>query len=84
MLYHKVTLIAKINPLKYFLSRSTLIGRLEKWVIILNEFDIKYVDQKSIKGQAIEDQLAYAPILVEQQIHVELLDVEIMQISTQT
>ena len=40
MLSHTTRLVAKIDPLKYFLSKETLIGRLAKWVMILSEFDI--------------------------------------------
>ena len=35
---------------------------MEKWVMMLGEFDINYVDRKAIKGQAIVDQLVEAPI----------------------
>lgn len=57
-----VKLISKIDPLKYLLSKTTLTGRLTKWIMILSEFDIEYTDRKSIKVQAIVDQLADAPI----------------------
>lgn len=35
---HKVKLISKIEPLKYLLRKTTLTGRLAKWVMILCEF----------------------------------------------
>jgi hypothetical protein len=47
---HKVKLISKIDPLKYLLRKTTLTSRLAKWVMILSEFDIEYVDRKVIKG----------------------------------
>ena len=84
MLSHKVTLIVKIDPLKYFLSKSTLIGILEKWVMVLSEFDIEYMDQKDIKGQVIVDQLSDTQLSDERPIYVELPNDEIMQISTQS
>ena len=62
MLAHTTWLISKIDPLKYFLSRATLIGCVVKWAMILSEFDIDYVDKKEIKGKVIMDQLAEAPI----------------------
>ena len=40
MLAHTTWLVAKIDPLKYLLSKEALIGRLAKWVMILSEFDI--------------------------------------------
>lgn len=82
MLIHSVKLIAKIDPLKYLLSKSTLIGRLAKWVMILSEFDIEYVDQKSIKGQVIADQLGDAPLQNNMPLHIEFPDADILIVST--
>ena len=55
MLVHTTRLVAKIDPLKYLLSKAALTGRLAKWVMILSEFDIQYVERKAIKGQTIAD-----------------------------
>ena len=60
MLSHTIKLIEKIDPLKYLLSKAALIGWLPKWVMVLSEFDIEYVDCKAIKGHVIDDQLADA------------------------
>jgi len=62
MLAYLVKLIAKIDPLKYLLSKAALTGRLAKWVMLLSEYGIEYVDKKAIKGQIIADQLAKAPL----------------------
>lgn len=43
-------LITKVDPLKYLLRKATLIGRLAKGVMILNEFNIEYVERKVIEG----------------------------------
>jgi hypothetical protein len=58
MIAHRVTLISKVNPLKYLMTRPMLTGRLARWAIILTEFDIGYAPQKAIKGQAMADFLA--------------------------
>ena len=50
MLAHTIHLIAKIDPLKYLIGKVTLIGRLAKWMMILSEFDIQYIEHKAIKG----------------------------------
>lgn len=63
MLSHIVKLICKIDPLKYLLSKTTLTGLMAKWVMLLSEFDILYVDQKAIKGQVIAVQLAETPLV---------------------
>lgn len=49
MLTHTTQLVAKIDPLKYLLSKETLKRRLAKWVMILRKFDIQYVERKAIK-----------------------------------
>jgi RNase H-like domain found in reverse transcriptase len=55
MLAHKIILISKVDPLKYLMTWPMLTGRLAKWAIILTEFDITYMPQKAIKGQALAD-----------------------------
>ena len=50
MLAHTMQLVAKIDPLKYLLSKVALTSQLAKWMMILLEFDIQYVEQKAIKG----------------------------------
>lgn len=62
MLNHRTHLVAKIDPLKYLLSRTALIGCLAKWVMILSEYEIQYVEKKAIKGQVIANQLVDVPI----------------------
>jgi ribonuclease HI/transposase InsO family protein len=58
LLAHKIQLISRADPLKYLMTRPTLSGRLAKWALMLLEFDIEYVPQKAIKGQALADFLA--------------------------
>ena len=66
--------ISKIDRLKYLLSRATLTGHVAKWVMILSEFNIEYVDRKAIKGQVIVDQLVEAPIQDDHPMLVDFLD----------
>lgn len=80
MLNHKTHLVAKIDPLKYLLSRATLTRCLEKWVMILSEYDIHYVEHKAIKGQVTIDQLAEAPIQGDHPLVVNFLDESIFQV----
>jgi len=59
---YKVHVIPKANPIKYILSRPILNGRLAKWAMILNQYDLIYVRQKAVKGQALANFLADYPI----------------------
>ena len=84
MLAHTTWLITKIDPLKYLLSKSALTSHLAKWVMILSEFDIEYVERKAIKRQAITYQLVEAPITDQQPLHIEVPDESILMLTQQT
>ncbi|XP_058106828.1 uncharacterized protein LOC131250557 [Magnolia sinica] len=47
-----------MDPLEYLFEKPALTGRISKWQLLLSEFDITYVTQKAIKGQALADHLA--------------------------
>ncbi|GKV18516.1 hypothetical protein SLEP1_g28883 [Rubroshorea leprosula] len=49
--------------IEYMLSRPLLRGRIGKWVLALSEFNLKYMLQKAIKGQALANFLADHPCL---------------------
>ena len=53
-----IHLVAKVDPVKYILLRSVILGRRAKWTIILQQYDIVYIIQKAVKGQALADFLA--------------------------
>ena len=75
-------MVAKIDPLKYLLSKASLTGRLAKWVMLLSEFDIEYVERKAIKGQVIANQLAKAPLFDNTPMQIEFMDSSIMTLSS--
>eukprot|EP00261_Vitis_vinifera_P032227 XP_019073470.1 PREDICTED: uncharacterized protein LOC100259236 [Vitis vinifera] len=62
MTEYSVCLISRLDPLRYLFDRPALTGRLMRWLILLTEFDIQYVSQKSIKGSIVADHLASLPI----------------------
>lgn len=82
MLTHTIKLVAKIDPLKYLLSKEALTCRLAKWVMILSEFDIQYTEWRAIKGEAIADQLAEAPLPRKQTMEIDFPDRDVLAIST--
>lgn len=45
------TLVSRMDPLKYSFDKPALSGRLAWWHLLLAEFNINYVTQKSIKGK---------------------------------
>ena len=51
-----------MDPLKYLFEKTTLSGRLSRWLILLVEFDLKYVARKTTKGSIMSDFCAENPI----------------------
>ena len=51
-------LISHLDPLRYLFDKPALVGRLMRWLVLLTEFDIHYVTQKSIRGNIVADHLA--------------------------
>lgn len=61
LLNAEVHVMVKFDPLKHLFSKTDLSGRLAKWVMMLTEFDLKFVSQRAVKGQALTDNLVKAP-----------------------
>ncbi|XP_047257531.1 uncharacterized protein LOC124889608 [Capsicum annuum] len=55
-------LISRMDPLKYIFPKPMPTGKLAKRQILLSEFDIMYVTQKAVKGQALADHLTENPV----------------------
>ncbi|XP_030964372.1 uncharacterized protein LOC115985576 [Quercus lobata] len=51
-----------MDPLKYLFVKHALSGRFLRWLILLVEFDLKYVARKTIKRSAMLDFCAENPI----------------------
>ncbi|RVW73073.1 Retrovirus-related Pol polyprotein from transposon 17.6 [Vitis vinifera] len=61
MTEYSVHLISRLDPLRYLFDRPAF-GRLMRWLVLLTEFDIHYVTQKSIRGSIVADHLASLPV----------------------
>ena len=51
-----------MDPLKYLFEKPALSGRLSRRLILLVEFDFKYVARKTIKGSIVSNFCAENPI----------------------
>ncbi|KAL6333875.1 hypothetical protein AAG906_039285 [Vitis piasezkii] len=58
MTEYSIRLVSRLDPLRYLFDRPVLTGRLMRWLVLLTEFDIQYVTQKSVKGSIVADHLA--------------------------
>ena len=62
MTEYSIHLVSRLDPLRYLFDRFVLIGRLMRWLVLLTEFDIQYVTQKSVKDSIVTDHLASLPV----------------------
>ena len=46
------------HPLKSLLQQSDLSRRIARWVVLLGQFDIRYLPKQAIKGQVLADFVA--------------------------
>ncbi|RVW29873.1 Retrovirus-related Pol polyprotein from transposon 297 [Vitis vinifera] len=61
MIEYLVHLISRLDLLRYLFDRPSLVGRLMRW-LLLTEFDIHYVTQKSVRESIVADHLASLPV----------------------
>ncbi|XP_057453231.1 uncharacterized protein LOC130745105 [Lotus japonicus] len=78
MLSHTTWLVSKMDPIKYIFEKPALTGRIARWQMLLSEYDILYVTQKSVKGSALADFLAHQPLNDYQSMQCEFPDEDIM------
>ena len=84
MLAYKVLLIARMDPMKYLMEKPVQDGKTAKWVLLLSEFDIKYVILKFVKGRVIADHLAHFSLEEAKEIQGEFPDEDIMGIEIES
>ncbi|XP_049356393.1 uncharacterized protein LOC125821006 [Solanum verrucosum] len=80
---HVVRLISKANPIKFVMSKPVLNDRLARWYLQFQQFEIVYVPQKAVKGQALADFLADHPIPDDWELNDELPDEDAMVVEVQ-
>ena len=59
-------------------------GKTAKWVLLLSEFDIKYVTQKFVKGRVIVDHLTHCSPEQVEKIQGDFLDEDIIGIEVES
>jgi len=62
---YSIQVVSSMDVMKYLLSQPLLKGRLSKWSMHLLQFELTYVSQRAIKGQAFADFLAAHPCVDE-------------------
>ncbi|XP_070028784.1 uncharacterized protein [Nicotiana sylvestris] len=80
---HIVRLVSRENPINFVISKPVLSDRLARWYLQFQQFEIVYVAQKAIKGQALADFLANHLIPDDWELSDELPDEDAMVIVIQ-
>ncbi|XP_060190497.1 uncharacterized protein LOC132619680 [Lycium barbarum] len=81
---HSVNLISIANPIKFVMSKPVLSDRLARWYLQFQQFEITYIPQKAVKGQALADFLADHPIPDDWELTDELPDEDAMVVEIQS
>jgi len=70
-----IHVISRVNPLRILMTKpSSLNSRLANWAILLSQYDMKFMPQKAIKGQAVADFLAEHPVPETSKLYEDLPD----------
>ena len=82
MTEYSVQLVSRLDPLRYLFDKLVLTSGLMRWLILLTEFDIQYVTQKSIKGCVLANHLASLPVTDSRVIDDDFPDQEIARVTS--
>ena len=77
-----ICLVSRFDPLRYLFDRPVLTIRLMRWLVLLIEFDIQYVMQKSVKGSIVIDHLASLPVSDDRPIDNDFQDEQFVSIDS--
>ena len=69
ILLRTTTIVADVNPFRYVLSRRIVGGKFNKWIVILQEFDLDFQSAKSKKSLVFAELIAEFP--TEESVAVE-------------
>ena len=79
---YSILLVSRLDPLRYLFDRPVLTGRLMRWLVLLIEFDIQYVTQKSVKGSIVANHLASLPVSDDRSIDDDFPDEQFVSMTS--
>ena len=79
---YSILLVSRLDPLRYLFNRPVLTDRLMRWLVLLTEFDIHYVTQKSVKGSIVADHLASFPVFDDRSIDDDFPDEQFVSMTS--
>jgi hypothetical protein len=64
--------VVDVNPFQYVLTKNIIGGKYNKWIVILQEFDLDFILTKSKKSLVFVELISDFTRLYEDVIHVDL------------
>jgi hypothetical protein len=62
ILFRKTTIIVIVNPFQYVLTRRIISGNISRWIVILQEFNLNFVSEKSKKSLVFAELISKLPV----------------------
>lgn len=61
ILLRKTFVLAAVNPFKFILSRRVIGGKYNRWIVILQEFNLEFLSAKSKKSMVFAELISELP-----------------------
>jgi hypothetical protein len=71
VLFRKTTVIVVVNPFQYILTRLVIGRKINRWIVILQEFDLDFVLAKSKKSLVFAELISELPVESGDLVHEE-------------
>ena len=82
-LLRQTLVVAHVNPFQFVLTRRMIGGKYNKWIVILQEFDLEFVSAKSKKSLIFVKLIYDSPSEEEEEVYEDtFVDEHIFLIST--
>jgi hypothetical protein len=62
VLFRKTTIIVVVNPFQYMLTRRVIGKNISRWIVILQEFDIDFISEKSKNSLVFTELILKLPV----------------------
>ena len=69
ILLRQTLVVAHINPFQFVLTRRMIGEKYNKWIVILQEFDLEFVSVKSKKSLIFAELISDFPSLEEEEVY---------------
>ena len=79
---YSILLVSRLDPLRYLFDRPVLTGRLMRWLLLLTEFDIQYVTQKSVKKSIVAYHFPFLPVADDRPIDDDFPDEQFVSVTS--